>query len=63
MLVFKEPILINLAVLKPTEEQNFPRREKVEALLFGMVVKPGADSKRQIVSSDIFHLKDCLSLR
>ena len=45
--VFKEPILINLAVLKPTEEQSLPRREKVEGLLFGMMVKPDADIKRQ----------------
>jgi hypothetical protein len=46
-LVFKEDILINLAVLKPTEEQNFSRCEMVEALLFGMMVKPDADIKRQ----------------
>ena len=40
-------MLINLAVLKPTEEQNLSSLEKVEALLFGMMVKPDADSKRQ----------------
>ena len=38
---------MNLAVLKPTEEQNLSHREKVEVLLFGMMVKPDADSKRQ----------------
>jgi hypothetical protein len=46
-LVFKEDILINLAVLKPTEEQTLPPRKKVEALLFGMKVKPDADIKQQ----------------
>ena len=45
--VFKENILINLAVLKPTEEQNVSHYKRVEVLLFGMMVKPDADIKRK----------------
>ncbi|MFZ0445318.1 MAG: hypothetical protein WAM95_12010 [Bacillus sp. (in: firmicutes)] len=47
VLVFKENNLINLAVLKPAEEQNLSSLEKMEALLFGMVSIPDANIKRQ----------------